>query len=1199
MKGFFKNFISVFISITLVITSVQSLSFNLVEVKASSYGIANPRVSSGVTTWDCIYFGNYYQSSETDKEPIKWRVLSVDGNNAFLLSDKAIDVVPYNQSQNINVTWATSTIRSWLNGFDSSNNADGIDYTNNGFINLAFNSSEKSAIKIAEVKNSSFTVIGMSGMSLDTSDDSLNTLEYIYLPSVEEVQKPEYGFENNNETTATRHAKPTKYTAGGGTANSTYILDVNDNCYWWLRTYITEKELGNSLLHKGYAPAVEPEGEINTAYMYYWKPGSHPIRPVLHLDLSKNVWTHAGTVSSDGTMSDEATDFDETYINNGFKSNNKEFSKSEGYFYSDSYFEKDATIYNHSLATMSLCLAFSTYGDEVHFSDYDDNVFEILQECGFTKNINGTERYKQYHFNEKPTANSIGCAIGSKSLDENTELIAVAVRSGGYLSEWASNFTVGESSNHIGFDESAETIKDYIMSYITEMKISGKVKIWITGYSRGAAVATQAAAKLNDLSGFHYIENEQGVYVDFDKSSVYAYGFATPAGAVSSSNPHSANYNNIFNIIDYNDPVPLVAPENWGFDRYGITNILPYKEGINSNAYSEYISRIKGRMGSDYKVDNFGGTIIDNAILNNDTLGTYNRKLVNSLINLMGTRSDYVKKYQSEIRILIETMMAKKELEYGTLIWKITELVPTYALLHPYMTARLSQNLNLLADVHANQEYYVAWMQLMDSNYDNSLPLVWGKKNYRVVKVNCPVDVYVYNTNGELVASIIDDKPVQIPNSSIVATIDEYEQKMIYLPIEGEYDVKVIAREKCEVSYGIQEFNAEYGDVSRIVNYNNIVMDKGDDLQSTIETFSNEEIVNGAENGSDVEYVLKKDDINIKNDVDIKGAEEIAKHTYTVTVNFSENQGIVYGGGIYEEGSFAKLQVENKEGFDFEGFYVNGEKLSDADEDNNKYTIRFMVKANMNIEAKYVECKHKQCDAGKIIKNANCTELGIKEYNCLICGAKIEQSISKNAHNYTQIVENATHAKDGKIIEKCIICGEIASEAIIYYPKTITLSETNYVYNGKIKEPTVVVKDSRGKIIAPNYYSISYSKGRKKVGKYQVSITFKNGYSGVKELYFTISPKKTKLKKVIAIKSGLNIKWKKARNIKGYQVQYSTTKKFKKAKKITIKNAKATSKTIKKLKSNKKYYVRIRTYVVVDGNKIYSKWSNKMIKRTK
>lgn len=45
--------------------------------------------------------------------------------------------------------------------------------------------------------------------------------------------------------------------------------------------------------------------------------------------------------------------------------------------------------------------------------------------------------------------------------------------------------------------------------------------------------------------------------------------------------------------------------------------------------------------------------------------------------------------------------------------------------------------------------------------------------------------------------------------------------------------------------------------------------------------------------------------------------------------------------------------------------------------------------------------------------------------------------------------------------------------------------------------------------------------------------------------------------------------WKKVSGVNGYQIQYSTSSKFKKAKKITIKKAKITSKTIKKLKAKK------------------------------
>lgn len=80
----------------------------------------------------------------------------------------------------------------------------------------------------------------------------------------------------------------------------------------------------------------------------------------------------------------------------------------------------------------------------------------------------------------------------------------------------------------------------------------------------------------------------------------------------------------------------------------------------------------------------------------------------------------------------------------------------------------------------------------------------------------------------------------------------------------------------------------------------------------------------------------------------------------------------------------------------------------------------------------------------------------------------------------------------------------------------------------------------------------------------------------------------TSITSLSAKDNGFKIKWKKKSGITGYQIQYSTNSKFKKGNKsIKIKNAKTISKKITKLKSNKKYYVRIRTY---QGKK-YSKWS--------
>ncbi|MGN0521072.1 MAG: fibronectin type III domain-containing protein, partial [Eubacterium sp.] len=69
----------------------------------------------------------------------------------------------------------------------------------------------------------------------------------------------------------------------------------------------------------------------------------------------------------------------------------------------------------------------------------------------------------------------------------------------------------------------------------------------------------------------------------------------------------------------------------------------------------------------------------------------------------------------------------------------------------------------------------------------------------------------------------------------------------------------------------------------------------------------------------------------------------------------------------------------------------------------------------------------------------------------------------------------------------------------------------------------------------------------------------------------------------------------------GYQIQYSTSSKFtsKTTKTVTVSKNKTTSKTISKLKAKKKYYVRVRTYKIVSGKKIYSAWSKAKTVTTK
>ncbi len=167
-------------------------------------------------------------------------------------------------------------------------------------------------------------------------------------------------------------------------------------------------------------------------------------------------------------------------------------------------------------------------------------------------------------------------------------------------------------------------------------------------------------------------------------------------------------------------------------------------------------------------------------------------------------------------------------------------------------------------------------------------------------------------------------------------------------------------------------------------------------------------------------------------------------------------------------------------------------------------------------------------------------------------------------------------------------------KALIPTPTNIKFSQSNYSYDGKVKTPSLVIKDITGRTLKKGTdYTVSYPAGRKAIGKYKVTITFKGNYSGKKTATFSIGPKNSKISKLTAAKKSLKVKFKKqSKDTSGYQIQYSTSKSFKSAKTVTVKGKNKTSVTIKKLKSKKTYYVRVRTYKTIKGSKVCSAWSS-------
>lgn len=156
----------------------------------------------------------------------------------------------------------------------------------------------------------------------------------------------------------------------------------------------------------------------------------------------------------------------------------------------------------------------------------------------------------------------------------------------------------------------------------------------------------------------------------------------------------------------------------------------------------------------------------------------------------------------------------------------------------------------------------------------------------------------------------------------------------------------------------------------------------------------------------------------------------------------------------------------------------------------------------------------------------------------------------------------------------------------------------NKTYSGKSQTQKVSVKNSLMTLNSGSEYKVSYS-GNKSVGTAKIKITGTGNYNGTITKTFKINPKGRSLKSVKKGKKSFKATWKKSSKTwtTGYQVQYSTSKKFKKAKTATVKSYKKTKVTVKKLKKRKTYYVHMRTYKTVKGKKYYSGWSK--IKKVK
>lgn len=342
-------------------------------------------------------------------------------------------------------------------------------------------------------------------------------------------------------------------------------------------------------------------------------------------------------------------------------------------YFTDEYFTGDSTVYNNSLATCSIAFAMASFASNVNKENHSYrylNAEAFLKENGFS-DIEVNSYYKV-----KSTTDSLGMIFGQKKIGDET-LIAVGLRGQNYEMEWAGNVTVGDGKDnpqHKGFYDASTIYLDSLKDYVKNSSIEGEVKLWTVGYSRAGASNNLAIGRLDkEISKGNNIFDNQ---ISIKKENIYCYCFEPPMGAsyLEDISPRDEIYSNIHNIVNANDPVPMVAMKEYHFTRYGVDYYLPdqvrntdfesllspvlvfYNDMDNHTSLGEYyLSKFVNGGSFMSKTDSIMTIDEYSSYKINWTSGLYLSNLISSLATIgISSREEYVTNLQTGLRNIFE-----------------------------------------------------------------------------------------------------------------------------------------------------------------------------------------------------------------------------------------------------------------------------------------------------------------------------------------------------------------------------------------------------------------------------------------------------------------------------------------------------------------------------------------------------------------
>ncbi|MCR5097015.1 MAG: hypothetical protein K6A70_09850 [Erysipelotrichaceae bacterium] len=439
------------------------------------------------------------------------------------------------------------------------------------------------------------------------------------------------------------------------------------------------------------------------------------------------------------------------------------------------WFNDDARDYSHDLAKLSLGLATASFRPGSYAPserDPDYNLHFFLYQAGF-------EDMRSDDYDKDPSKYTVSTMMGHRTIndgDDSYELIAVGICGQGYLDEWESNFSIGDGSHPEGFESAAQLVYDRVFGYISANHLGGKLKIWLSGFSRAAAIANITAARLTDSDMFA-------------SENVFAYTFATPNTV---KKEDLKEYDNIFNVCGKMDPVTSIPFDEWGYTRYGTTFYTPtletdtdfIKKRQSANVIYEDLTGIP--YWNNANINSELRTIIGCLLRLCPTAEIYTQSLEDNLISLW-EKHDAVSVFKKLLEMSEDPLLVneKNRADANMLMNRFSYLLIDYVLetnsFRRY-NAKASVGSNIL-QTHT-PELYMSWIFSVDNKED----LYSDLKDY--------TEVYV---EGETVVKLFRDEVLVDSYSFSETDVNEEnrylslydEQIKVLVPADDNYDIRI------------------------------------------------------------------------------------------------------------------------------------------------------------------------------------------------------------------------------------------------------------------------------------------------------------------------------------------------------------------------------------------------------------------------